>query len=76
MCDFVCPDHCFVWKWEEADGGEDSEEKVLLEGIDYRYCKGCMRCVDSCPSGALTKIAEEEGFAEEHRTPLFPRVAP
>jgi pyruvate ferredoxin oxidoreductase gamma subunit len=76
MCDFVCPDHCFVWKVEKADGGEGYEEKVTLEGIDYRYCKGCMRCVDSCPSGALSKIPEEEGFAEEHRTPLFPRVAP
>jgi pyruvate ferredoxin oxidoreductase gamma subunit len=75
MCDFVCPDHCFVWKLEEADEGEDWE-KVRLEGIDYRYCKGCMRCVDSCPSGALTKVAEEEGFAEQHRTPLFPRIAP
>jgi pyruvate ferredoxin oxidoreductase gamma subunit len=76
MCDFVCPDHCLVWKWKEADGSEGSEERVWLEGIDYRYCKGCMRCVDSCPSGALTKSPEEEGFAEEHRTPLFPRVAP
>jgi pyruvate ferredoxin oxidoreductase gamma subunit len=74
LCDFVCPDHCFVWKFEEADGSEDSEEKVWLEGIDYRYCKGCMRCVDSCPSGALTRRAEEEGFAEEHRIPLFPDV--
>ena len=76
MCDFVCPDHCLVWKVEKADGSEDWEEKVRLEGIDYRYCKGCGRCVDSCPSGALTRIAEEEGFAEEHRTPLFPKVAP
>jgi pyruvate ferredoxin oxidoreductase gamma subunit len=73
MCDFVCPDHCFVWKLEEGDG--DAElERVLLEGIDYQYCKGCMRCVDSCPSGALTKTAEEEGFAEEHRVPLFPEA--
>ena len=73
LCDFVCPDHCFVWSLEEGDGSEDSE-KVRLEGIDYQYCKGCMRCVDSCPSGALTKNAEEEGFAEEHRVPLFPEA--
>jgi pyruvate ferredoxin oxidoreductase gamma subunit len=71
LCDLVCPDYCFVWKLEEGDAGEDSE-KVSLEGIDYRYCKGCMRCIDSCPSGALSKIAEEEGFAEEHRIPIFP----
>jgi len=76
MCDFVCPDHCFVWEVEEAEGSGDGEQRVRLAGIDYRYCKGCMRCVDSCPSGALSKIAEEEGFAQEHRIPLFPKLAP
>ena len=76
QCTFVCPDHCFVWRREEADESEGSEEKVQLVGIDYRYCKGCMRCLDSCPSGALTRRAEEEGFAEEHRIPLFPDVTP
>jgi pyruvate ferredoxin oxidoreductase gamma subunit len=75
LCDFVCPDHCFVWRLEEVEGDEDMA-RVWLEGIDYRYCKGCMRCVDSCPSGALTKIPEEEGFAEENRIPLFPGVTP
>jgi pyruvate ferredoxin oxidoreductase gamma subunit len=74
MCDFVCPDHCMVWTVEKVKGGGDEGERVRLEGIDYRYCKGCMRCVDSCPSGALTKSAEEEGFAEEHRIPLFPGI--
>ena len=76
QCTFVCPDHCFVWRREEADESEGSEEKVQLVGIDYRYCKGCMRCLDSCPSGALTRRAEEEGFAEEHRIPLFSDVTP
>lgn len=74
LCDLVCPDHCFVWKVEKAEDDEGSEERVRLAGIDYRYCKGCMRCVDSCPSGAVTKCAEEDGFAEEHRVPLFPDV--
>jgi pyruvate ferredoxin oxidoreductase gamma subunit len=73
LCDFVCPDHCFVWRVEGTDADEDAAI-VRLEGIDYRYCKGCMRCVDSCPSGALTRIGEEEGFAEEHRVPLFPEA--
>jgi pyruvate ferredoxin oxidoreductase gamma subunit len=70
LCDLVCPDHCFVWRQEPAAG--DEEIQVRLAGIDYNYCKGCMRCIDSCPSGALTRNAEEEGFAEEHRVPLFP----
>lgn len=71
LCDFVCPDLCLVWKIE----GDAQSDKVLLEGIDYRYCKGCMRCVDSCPSGAMTKVAEEEGFAERHRVVRFPEAA-
>jgi pyruvate ferredoxin oxidoreductase gamma subunit len=72
MCDIVCPDLCFVWR-QETDEDEYGLMKVRLEGIDYYYCKGCLRCIDSCPSGALTKEAEEEGFAEEHRVPLFPK---
>jgi len=72
LCDLVCPDYCFVWKEEAGEGG--GSQRVWLEGIDYRYCKACMRCVDSCPSGALTRIAEEEGFAEAYRVPLFPEV--
>jgi pyruvate ferredoxin oxidoreductase gamma subunit len=62
-----------VWTQEEAEGDGDTE-RVRLVGIDYRYCKACMRCVDSCPSGALTSIPEEEGFADEHRIPLFPEA--
>jgi pyruvate ferredoxin oxidoreductase gamma subunit len=71
LCDFVCPDHCMVWKERPDDNGSF---RVWLEGIDYHYCKGCMRCVDSCPSGALTRIAEQEGYAEEHRVPMFPEI--
>jgi pyruvate ferredoxin oxidoreductase gamma subunit len=71
MCDIVCPDQCFVWR-QEASDAEESLVTVRLEGIDYHYCKGCMRCIDSCPSGALTKQPEEEGFAEEHRVAMFP----
>lgn len=75
LCDLVCPDHCFVWTQENAEvEGEGDVEQVRLLGIDYQYCKACMRCIDSCPSGALTKVAEEEGFAEEHRIPLFPEA--
>jgi pyruvate ferredoxin oxidoreductase gamma subunit len=70
LCDLVCPDHCFVWEHEEAADGEGSG-RVWLKGIDYNYCKGCMRCIDSCPSGALTKHEEPEGFADEHRVPMF-----
>jgi pyruvate ferredoxin oxidoreductase gamma subunit len=68
VCDLVCPDFCLVWRPGEA-GGKFVRE---LAGIDYRYCKGCLRCVESCPSGALAKTAETAGLADDLRVPLFP----
>jgi pyruvate ferredoxin oxidoreductase gamma subunit len=70
ICDIVCPDLCFVWS--EGDG----EPAVRLSGIDYHYCKGCLKCVDACPTGSLTELREEDGWAEEHRVPLFPWLEP
>jgi len=67
ICDIVCPDLCFVWS-ENGDG----EPAVRLLGIDYHYCKGCLKCIDACPTGSLTELREEAGWAEEHRVPLFP----
>ena len=64
LCDIVCPDMCFVCETED-DGG------VRLRGIDYHYCKGCLKCTQACPTGALTEIREEEGWADAHRVPLF-----
>lgn len=69
-CDLVCPDLCLVW----GDGAEGGKFERELMGIDYRYCKGCLRCVESCPSGALTRVAETPGLADEHRVPLFPDI--
>jgi pyruvate ferredoxin oxidoreductase gamma subunit len=67
ICDIVCPDLCFVW-------AEDDEGKfhVRLQGIDYHYCKGCLKCIDACPTGSLTELREEDGWAEANRVPLFP----
>jgi len=68
VCDLVCPDMCLVWRAGEAGAKFERE----MTGIDYRYCKGCMRCVESCPTGALTKEAETPGLADRLRVPLFP----
>ena len=68
MCDLVCPDLCLVW----GDGAEDSKYERELMGVDYRYCKGCLRCIESCPTGALRKEAEAPGLADRLRVPLFP----
>jgi pyruvate ferredoxin oxidoreductase gamma subunit len=66
ICDIVCPDLCFVW----SDDGE-GEPAVRLLGIDYNYCKGCLKCIDACPTGSLTELREDDGWADEHRVPLF-----
>jgi pyruvate ferredoxin oxidoreductase gamma subunit len=40
--------------------------------VDYRYCKGCLRCVETCPASAMTKKAETPGLADRLSVPLFP----
>jgi pyruvate ferredoxin oxidoreductase gamma subunit len=71
ICDIVCPDLCFVWS-EDKEG----QPAVQLAGIDYHYCKGCLKCIDACPTGSLSEMREEPGWAEEHRVPLFPWLEP
>lgn len=64
QCDMVCPDICFVW----ADTVDKKGKPVLeLRGIDYQYCKGCMKCVEICPVAALQSIREEDGWADQYR---------
>ena len=69
-CDLVCPDLCLVW----GDGEEGSAFARQLLGVDYRYCKGCLRCIESCPTGALSKQPETPGLADRLRVPLFPTL--
>ena len=33
---------------------------MINEGLDYTHCKGCLRCVDVCPTGALVSGQERE----------------
>lgn len=68
MCDLVCPDLCLVWDPGEPGGRFQRE----LTGVDYRYCKGCLRCVETCPASAMLKKAETPGLAERLGVPLFP----
>jgi pyruvate ferredoxin oxidoreductase gamma subunit len=72
MCDMVCPDLCLVWS---THVDEDGKPGVTLDGIDYQYCKACMRCVETCSTGAMTREAELPGMADELRVPLFPDLA-
>jgi pyruvate ferredoxin oxidoreductase gamma subunit len=69
MCDMVCPDLCLVWS---THSGDEGQPVVKLDGIDYRYCKGCMRCVETCSTLAMTRETETPGMADSLRVPLFP----
>ena len=68
LCDLVCPDFCLVWEEEPQPSGRSF---IRLRGIDYRYCKGCLKCIDACPTLALTEAREEEGYAAAHTVPLY-----
>lgn len=65
-CDTVCPDFCFVWD-ELPD--KKGRPQMFLQGIDYQYCKGCLKCVQACPTEALSSEREEDGYADSNRVP-------
>lgn len=62
-CDMTCPDDCFVWKEEE---GRRGRKDMTLQGIDYKHCKGCLRCVKVCPTKALFQDIETREYAKEN----------
>lgn len=64
QCDMVCPDFCFVW-----ENGVDKRGRPAMNllGIDYQYCKGCLKCVEACPTDALQDLRETDGYAADHR---------
>ena len=72
-CDTACPDFCFVWEEKEDKRGRP---QMFLKGIDYQYCKGCLKCVQACPVDALSDHRElDDGYAEMNRVPhLFDLV--
>lgn len=75
MCVMVCPDYCLVWAREEIEQPDgEVVECPRLQGVDYQYCKGCMRCIETCPTEALHREAEEPGLAERLGVPLFPEL--
>ncbi len=48
LCDSTCPDMVFQFK----DG--------VNMGMDLYHCKGCLRCVEICPTAALVQAKEGE----------------
>ncbi|MDD2954793.1 MAG: 2-oxoacid:acceptor oxidoreductase family protein [Oscillospiraceae bacterium] len=64
LCDSTCPDMVFQFLPGEYRG----KPAMLNSGLDYHHCKGCMRCVDVCPTGALAA-----GLEREHPNPRWQR---
>lgn len=56
LCDSTCPDMVFQFMPGELRG----KQAMLNRGLDYRHCKGCLRCVDVCPTRALVVGKEQE----------------
>ncbi|MDH5638986.1 MAG: 2-oxoacid:acceptor oxidoreductase family protein, partial [Nitrospinota bacterium] len=56
-CDITCPDYCFIWD-KETDKKGKQVQKLL--SIEYKHCKGCLRCVDICKFDALVSKVEYE----------------
>lgn len=56
LCDSTCPDLVFQFLPGEYRG----RPSMVNRGLDYHHCKGCLRCVDVCPTGALVAGQERE----------------
>lgn len=56
LCDTTCPDMVYQF----VEGEYKGKIMMVNQGPDYFHCKGCLRCVDVCPSGALVTGVEKE----------------
>ncbi len=56
LCDTTCPDMVFQF----IQGEHKGKKTMMNRGLDYHHCKGCLRCVDVCPTGALVMGKENE----------------
>lgn len=56
LCDSTCPDMVFQFR----EGMYQGKEMMVNVGLDYYHCKGCLRCVQVCPTGALVRGLEAE----------------
>ena len=56
LCDSTCPDMVFQF----APGVYKGKECMVNQGLDYYHCKGCLRCVEICPTNALVTALEKD----------------
>ena len=62
LCDTACPDMVFRFEKGEYKG----KPAMVNRGLDYHHCKGCLRCVEVCPTNALVR-----GLEREHPRPQW-----
>ena len=43
-----------------AEGEYKGKQQMVNTGVNYHYCKGCLRCVEICPTDALTEALERD----------------
>lgn len=56
LCDTTCPDMVFQF----VEGEYKGKPAMVNKGLDYHHCKGCLRCVEICPTAALTAELERD----------------
>lgn len=56
LCDTTCPDMVFRFELGEYN----KKQQMVNCGLDYHHCKGCLRCVEICPTHALVEADEDE----------------
>lgn len=56
MCDSTCPDMVYQF----VLGEYKNKPSMVNLGPDYHHCKGCLRCVEVCPTDALSVGMERE----------------
>ncbi len=56
LCDSTCPDYVFQF----MPGVYKDRQCMVNMGPDYTHCKGCLRCVEVCPTNALVTAMEKD----------------
>lgn len=56
LCDTTCPDMVYQFVPGEYKG----KPAMVNLGPDYKHCKGCLRCVEICPTHALVEGLERD----------------
>ncbi|NLG53639.1 MAG: 4Fe-4S binding protein [Clostridiales bacterium] len=62
LCHTTCPDMVFRF----TEGEYKGRRAMKNRGLDYHHCKGCLRCVNICPTEALVAGLEREHIKKQH----------